>query len=80
MTRIRTHLEKALAHLNLDDELDRLINPRHTDHDRHAFLPRNWRTRSRRPGRRFRLRSMNYRRCTLTRRSHNHSKTPGVWV
>ena len=40
MTRIRTHLEKALAHLNLDDELDRLINPRHTDHDRHAFLPR----------------------------------------
>jgi MoxR-like ATPase len=40
MTRVRTHLETALAHLNLDDELDRLINPRHTDHDRHAFLPR----------------------------------------
>ena len=40
MTKIRTHLEVALAHLNLDDELDRLLNPRHTDHDRHAYLPR----------------------------------------
>jgi hypothetical protein len=39
MTTIRTHLEIALAHLNLDDELDRLLNPRHTDHDRHAYLP-----------------------------------------
>jgi hypothetical protein len=39
MTTIRTRLEIALAHLNLDDELDRLLNPRHTDHDRHAYLP-----------------------------------------
>jgi hypothetical protein len=39
MTTIRTRLETALAHLNLDDELDRLLNPRHTDHDRHAYLP-----------------------------------------
>jgi len=39
MTKIRTHLEIALAHLNLDDELDRLMNPRHTDHDRHPYLP-----------------------------------------
>jgi hypothetical protein len=39
MTKLRTHLENALARLNLDDELDRLVNPRHTDHDRHAYLP-----------------------------------------
>jgi len=26
--------------LNLEDELDRLINPRHTDHDRHVYLPK----------------------------------------
>jgi hypothetical protein len=40
MSQIQSHLEAALEHLNLDDELDRLINPRHTDHDRHAYLPR----------------------------------------
>ena len=39
MTGTRKHLEIALAHLNLEDELDRLLNPRHTDHDRHAYLP-----------------------------------------
>jgi hypothetical protein len=38
-SRVRHHLEAALAALNIDDELDRLVNPRHTDHDRHAFLP-----------------------------------------
>jgi hypothetical protein len=36
----RSHLEAALALLDLDAELDRLIEPRHTDHDRHVFLPR----------------------------------------
>jgi hypothetical protein len=36
----RHHLEAALNRLELDDELERLINPRHTDHDRHAYLPR----------------------------------------
>jgi hypothetical protein len=40
LTEIRTHLETALTHLKLDDELDRLLNPRHTDHDRHKFLPK----------------------------------------
>ena len=39
MTTIRTRLESALTHLSLDDELDRLLNPRHTDHDRHGYLP-----------------------------------------
>jgi len=39
MSRTRTHLKAALAHLNLDAELDRLVNPRHTDHDVHAYLP-----------------------------------------
>ncbi len=36
----RNHLEAALALLDLDGELDRLIEPRHTDHDRHVYLPR----------------------------------------
>lgn len=40
MSQIQSHLEAALEHLNLDDELDRLINPRHTDHDVHVYLPR----------------------------------------
>lgn len=40
MSQIRKRLETALALLNLDDELDRLINPRHTDHDRHVYLPK----------------------------------------
>ena len=39
MNKARKHLESALTHLNLDDELDRMLNPRHTDHDRHAYLP-----------------------------------------
>jgi hypothetical protein len=39
LSRVRHHIEAALAALNIDDELDRLVNPRHTDHDRHAFLP-----------------------------------------
>ena len=40
LSRVRHHLEAAIAALNLDDELDRLVNPRHTDHDRHAYLPK----------------------------------------
>jgi len=40
LSRIRRHLKAALAALDVDDELDRLINPRHTDHDRHAYLPK----------------------------------------
>jgi hypothetical protein len=39
MSKIRAHLKAALTHLSLDDELDRLMNPRHTDHDVHAYLP-----------------------------------------
>ena len=38
-SRVRHHVEAALAALNIDEELDRLVNPRHTDHDRHAYLP-----------------------------------------
>jgi hypothetical protein len=37
---VRERLETALTHLNIDDDLDRLVNPRHTDHDRHAYLPK----------------------------------------
>jgi hypothetical protein len=37
---MRHHIEAALAALNIDDDLDRLIKPRHTDHDRHAYLPK----------------------------------------
>ena len=37
---MRNHLETALELLKLSEELDRLTNPRHTDHDRHVFLPR----------------------------------------
>jgi hypothetical protein len=37
---VRKHLQAALDRLDLGDELDRLTNPRHTDHDRHVFLPR----------------------------------------
>ena len=37
---LRAHLEAALKRLEIDEELDRLVNPRHTDHDRHAYLPR----------------------------------------
>jgi hypothetical protein len=40
VSQIRKRLETALALLNLDEELDRLINPRHTDHDRHVYLPK----------------------------------------
>ena len=40
LRRVSHPLEAAIAALNLDDELDRLINPRHTDHDRHAYLPK----------------------------------------
>jgi hypothetical protein len=35
----RKHLQAALDQLDLRDELDRLANPRHTDHDRHVYLP-----------------------------------------
>lgn len=37
---IRSHIDAAEAYLDIDDELDRLLNPRHTDHDRHVYLPR----------------------------------------
>ncbi len=37
---VLSHVEAALAHLNLDDEIGRLVSPRHTDHDRHVYLPR----------------------------------------
>jgi hypothetical protein len=37
---VLSHIEAALAHLNLDEEIDRLVSPRHTDHDRHVYLPR----------------------------------------
>jgi hypothetical protein len=37
---VRKHLQAALDQLDLGDELDRLTNPRHTDHDRHMYLPR----------------------------------------
>ena len=40
LSRVRHHLEAAIAALNLDNELDRLVNPRHTDHDRHSYLPK----------------------------------------
>lgn len=36
---IRSHIDAAEAFLDMDDELDRLLNPRHTDHDRHVYLP-----------------------------------------
>jgi hypothetical protein len=36
---VRKHLQAALDQLDLGDELDRLTNPRHTDHDRHVYLP-----------------------------------------
>ena len=39
-TAVLSHIEAALAHLNLDEEIDRLVSPRHTDHDRHVYLPR----------------------------------------
>lgn len=37
---IRSHVDAALAYLDIDDELDRLIHPRHTDLDNRAYLPR----------------------------------------
>jgi hypothetical protein len=30
----RAHLESALAHLEVDEELKRMVNPRHTDQER----------------------------------------------
>lgn len=40
MTKVRIHLENAMAYLNIDDELDRLVSPRHTDKDALVYLPR----------------------------------------
>jgi hypothetical protein len=37
---VRKYLQAALDQLDLGDELDRLTNPRHTDHDRHVYLPK----------------------------------------
>jgi hypothetical protein len=34
-----SHVKAALGHLNLYDESARLLHPRHTDHDRHIYLP-----------------------------------------
>src|SRR2546425_8251793 len=36
---VRHHLDAALAYLDIDADLERLVNPRHTDHDRHRYLP-----------------------------------------
>jgi len=40
VTKVRIHLENAMAYLNIDDELDRLVSPRHTDKDALVYLPR----------------------------------------
>ena len=37
---VRSHIDAALQHLDIDDELDRMLNPRHTDLDNRAYLPR----------------------------------------
>lgn len=37
---IRSHIDAAVAYLDIDDALDRLLNPRHTDLDNRAYLPR----------------------------------------
>ena len=36
---VRDHLETALSHLDIDQQVDRLQRHRHTDHDRHIYLP-----------------------------------------
>ena len=40
MSKVRIHLENAMAYLNIDPELDRLVSPRHTDKDALVYLPR----------------------------------------
>jgi len=40
LERARIHLRNALAYLNIDHELDRLTDPRHTDKDALVYLPR----------------------------------------
>jgi hypothetical protein len=40
VTKVRIHLENAMGYLNIDDELDRLVSPRHTDKDALVYLPR----------------------------------------
>lgn len=40
MTKVRIHLENALSYLNIDQEIDRLVSPRHTDKDALVYLPR----------------------------------------
>ena len=40
MSKVRIHLENAIAYLNIDPELDRLVSPRHSDKDALVFLPR----------------------------------------
>ncbi len=39
MSKVRIHLENAIAYLNIDQELDRLVSPRHTDKDALVYLP-----------------------------------------
>jgi hypothetical protein len=39
VSKVRIHLENAMAYLNIDQELDRLVSPRHTDKDALVFLP-----------------------------------------
>jgi len=39
VSKVRIHLEKAIALLDIDQELDRLVSPRHTDKDALVFLP-----------------------------------------
>jgi hypothetical protein len=39
VSKVRVRLEKAIALLDIDQELDRLVSPRHTDKDALVFLP-----------------------------------------
>jgi hypothetical protein len=39
LANIKAQLDTALANLPSDEKFDRLINPRHTDHGRHVYLP-----------------------------------------
>jgi hypothetical protein len=40
VTKVRLHLENAMSYLSLDDDLDRLVSPRHTDKEALVYLPR----------------------------------------
>lgn len=40
MEEVRAHLSRALSHLQVDADLRKLLNPRHTDHDHHIYTPK----------------------------------------